>query len=98
MNYYIGCDSHKKYSVLTAIRDAGEFIPLGRVKHDKTTFRNFLHTLPPASQIAVETTGNWYWIIDEMEKAGHKPSLTNSGKAKLMMGQINKTDKLDARG
>jgi len=98
MNYYIGCDSHKKYSVLTAISDAGEFIPLGRVEHDKTTFRNFLHTLPPASQIAVETTGNWYWIIDEMEKAGHKPSLTNSGKAKLMMGQINKTDKLDARG
>ena len=37
-------------------------------------------------------------MVDEMEKAGHKPLLTNAGKAKAMMGQINKTDKLDARG
>jgi transposase len=33
-----------------------------------------------------------------MEKAGHKPALVHPAKAKLMMGQINKTDKLDARG
>jgi transposase len=33
-----------------------------------------------------------------MEKAGHIPILVNAGKAKLMMGNINKTDKLDARG
>ncbi|HYA85645.1 MAG TPA: transposase [Nitrospirota bacterium] len=31
-----------------------------------------------------------------MEQAGHTPLLTNAGKA--MMGQINKTDKLDAKG
>ena len=42
--------------------------------------------------------GNWYWLIDEMEKAGHVPKLVNAGKAKLMMGNINKTDKLDAKG
>lgn len=33
-----------------------------------------------------------------MEKARHNPLLKNSGKAKAMMGQINKTDKLDAQG
>jgi transposase len=33
-----------------------------------------------------------------MEKAGHIPTLVNAGKAKLMMGNTNKTDKLDARG
>jgi len=33
-----------------------------------------------------------------MEKAGHIPLLTHAGKAKAMMGQINKTDKLDAKG
>jgi transposase len=37
-------------------------------------------------------------MIDEMEKAGHIPTLVNPSKAKLMMGNINKTDKLDARG
>ena len=48
--------------------------------------------------MAVEATGNWYWIIDEIEQAGLQPRLVHPRKAKLMMGQINKTDKLDAQG
>jgi len=98
MKYYIGCDAHKKYSVFAGITEAGEVMQSKRVEHDRKAFRSFLETLPKASQIAVETIGNWYWLIDEMEKAGHTPSLVHAAKAKLMMGQINKTDKLDARG
>ena len=98
MKYYIGCDAHKKYSIFTAIDEGGRFTPAKRVEHDRNSFRSFLEALPPASTIAVESTGNWYWLVDEMEKAGHKPSLVHPAKAKLMMGQINKTDKLDAQG
>ncbi len=98
MKHYIGCDAHKKYSVFMGISEAGEIIPAQRVEHDRESYRSFLRGLPPASQIAVESVGNWYWLIDEMEKAGHIPTLVNAGKAKLMMGSINKTDKLDARG
>jgi hypothetical protein len=46
----------------------------------------------------VETIGNWYWIVDEIEAAGCIPRLVHARKAKLMMGEINKTDRLDARG
>jgi transposase len=42
--------------------------------------------------------GTWYWIVDEIEAAGCVPRLVHARKAKLMMGMINKTDKLDARG
>ncbi len=98
MKYYIGCDAHKKYSVFTGFSEAGEIIPAKRVEHEKQSFRSFLETLPTGSEIAIESVGNWYWLIDEMEKAGHKPYLVHAGKAKLMMGNINKTDKLDARG
>ena len=98
MKYYIGCDAHKKYSVFTTISEAGEIIPAKRVEHDRNSFRSFLETLPPASPIAIESTGNWYWLVDEMEKAGHMPSPVHPAKAKFMMGQINKTDKLDAQG
>ena len=98
MKYYIGCDAHKKYSVFAGITEAGETINAKRVEHERKVFCSFLQTLPPASQIAVETTGNWYWLIEEMERAGHKPCLVHAGKAKLMMGQLNKTDKLDAAG
>jgi transposase len=98
MRYYIGCDAHKKYSVFGGISEAGEIIPTRRVEHDRESYRSFLKGLPQGSQIAVESVGNWYWMIDAMEKAGHVPALVHPAKAKLMMGQINKTDKLDARG
>ena len=98
MNHYIGCDAHKKYSIFMAISQHGEIYPAQKVEHDREKYRAFLHTLPASSRIAVESTGNWYWMIEEMEAAGHIPSLVNPHKAKLMMGQINKTDKLDAEG
>lgn len=98
MEYYIGCDAHKKYSVFTGISEDGKVTIDKRVEHDRKAFCCFLETLPKGSQIAVETVGNWYWLVDEMEKADLKPTLVNAGKAKLMMGQINKTDKLDAHG
>jgi transposase len=46
----------------------------------------------------VETVGNWYWVVDEIEDGGFEPKLVNARLAKLMMGQVNKTDKLDNRG
>jgi transposase len=98
MEYYIGCDAHKKYSVFVSITEGGEIGPAQRVEHDQASYRSYLDGLPAGSQIAVESVGNWYWLIDEMEKAGHIPTLVNAGKAKLMMGNINKTDKLDAEG
>jgi transposase len=98
MTYYIGCDAHKKYSVFAGISDTGEVLAARRVDHKRESYRSFLESLPPASRIAIESVGNWYWMVDEMEKAGHIPTLTHPAKAKLMMGQINKTDKLDAEG
>jgi len=98
MTHYIGCDVHKKYSVFAAMDEGGNVGRPRRVEHDLEGFRSFLAELPAGSPIAVETTGNWYWVIDEMERAGHLPELAHAVKSKLMMGQINKTDKLDARG
>jgi transposase len=48
--------------------------------------------------VAVETIGNWYWIVDEIEGAGMKPKLVHARKAKVMSGCINKTDRLDVQG
>ena len=42
--------------------------------------------------------GNWYWIVEEIERAGCIPRLVFASKAKLMLGAVNRTDKLDARG
>jgi transposase len=36
--------------------------------------------------------------VDEIEQAGMVPQLVHARKAKMMMGNVNKTDKLDAQG
>lgn len=98
MEHYIGCDAHKKYSVFVDIEEGGKASSPERVAHDRELYRKYLNFLPAGSRIAIESVGNWYWIIEEMERAGHRPILVNPGKAKLLMGHINKTDKLDAKG
>ena len=95
---YLGCDMHKKYSLFVSMDDEGNFGPFIRKENDKNIIKEYLNTLPKGTPIAVESTGNWYWFIDELEQAGLHPMLAHPKKSKLMMGQINKTDKLDAKG
>jgi len=98
MEYYIGDDAHKKYSIFVIVDEKSKTSSPERVPHDKETYRKYLTTLPPGSAIAIESVGNWYWMVEAMEQAGHKPVLVHPRKAKLLMGKINKTDKLDAKG
>jgi transposase len=48
--------------------------------------------------IAVEASGHYSWLVDEMEGLGHHPKLCNPLEAKRRMGLSKKTDKLDAKG
>jgi transposase len=98
MKHYIASDAHKKYSVFVTVNETGKSGSPERVPHDKQLYRRYLSTLPAGSPIALESVGNWYWMVDAMEQAGHMPILVNPRKAKLLMGKYNKTDKLDARG
>jgi len=98
MEEYISFDSHKRYTL--AERDP---VAMGRarqerIEHRPGAIRQYLSHCPPGGAVAVEATGNWYWIVDEIEQAGQRALLVHPGKAKLMMGMINKTDKLDVHG
>jgi len=85
MNTYIGCDAHKHFSIFASVDDSGSAGPFIRIENERGLFRRYLKTLPPGSKIAIETIGNWYWMVDEIEEAGHIPLLTNAGKAKAMV-------------
>lgn len=97
MAEYIAFDSHKRYTWVDWEDPSGK-ITQRRLEHAPGAVRTFLSRCQAGTPVAVEATGNWYWIIDEIEQAGLEPRLVNPRKAKLMMGQINKTDKLDAQG
>ena len=94
----IAMDSHKRYSQICVQNQAGKIMAEKRIEHRKGNIAGFLERYSSGSNVAVETIGNWYWIVDEIEQADMKPRLVHAHKAKLMLGSINKTDKLDARG
>ena len=94
----IAFDAHKRYTLSLVESLEGEVITEARIPHSRGAVKSFLNRFTPGSTVAVETIGSWYWIVDEIEEAGMKPALVHARKAKLMMGMINKTDRLDARG
>ncbi len=95
---YIALDVHKKYTWARVENGQGERLFECRLTHSRGTIKNFVNRWSGGSPVAVETVGNWYWVVDEIEAGGGKPQLVNARLAKLMMGSVNKSDKLDARG
>jgi transposase len=94
----IAFDSHKHYTQVCVENDSGGRLVEGRIRHRRGAFTAFLSGYEHGCPVALETIGNWYWIVDEIEAAGMIPQLVHARKAKLMLGCVNKTDKLDARG
>ena len=95
---YIALDVHKKYTWARVENTKGDRLYECRLAHCHGTVKNFVHRWSEGSAVAVETVGNWYWVVDEIEAGGGKPQLVNARLAKLMMGMVNKSDKLDAKG
>lgn len=97
-DYTVGCDAHKHFSLFVVLDANGALFQRTRVGHVSGAIAAFLSRFPEGTPVALESVGNWYWIVNEIERAGCIPLLAHPAKAKLMMGNIHKTDKLDAQG
>ena len=91
-------DVHKRYTLARAEDGKGQLLCEKRIEHVPGAFSWFLRDREAGSPVAVETVGNWYWVVDEIEAAGFEPRLVNARLAKVMMGQVHKSDRLDCRG
>ena len=87
---YIAFDAHKHYTLASVARPDGQVVWEQRIEHERGAFQEFLACCEPGSPVAVETIGNWYWIVEEIEAAGCIPRLVHARKAKLMMGRSTK--------
>jgi len=95
---YIAFGSHKHYSLMERHDAQTGRTVQRRLEHQRGALCAGLRGSQPGTAVAVEATGNWYWIVGEIEAAGLRPLLVHPRKAKRMMGMINKTDKLDVHG
>jgi transposase len=95
---WMGCDAHRKYSIFVAMDEKGKASAPVRVEHDRAEFRRFLRGIAAGTAVAVEATGSWYWLVDELEEAGLVPHLAQPFAARRMLGYgSKKTDTVDAR-
>jgi hypothetical protein len=62
MQQFIGCDAHKKFSVFVSVTERGQSSKPIRVEHERDSYRAFLRTLPPHSEIALEI--HWLLVLD----------------------------------
>lgn len=98
MKQYIALDVHKHYTFAGREEVETRRATYHRLEHTRGIFKRYLAEIEPGTTVALEATGNWYWVVDEIEASGMKPALVHPYKAKVMLGCINKTDKLDVAG
>lgn len=98
MKQYIGCDAHARYSIFVSMDETGKVGRPVRVEHDDLEMRRFLGNLPAGSPVALESSGNWYWLVRAMEEAGLEPRFAHALEVKKRLPSRNKTDLLDAKG
>ncbi len=86
MNPIIGCDAHRRYSLFAVLDTPTLSVQQTRLNHQPDAIKEFLSVFPEGTPVALETVGNDYWIVDEIEEAGCLPLLAHAAKAKVIVG------------
>lgn len=95
--YYVGIDQHKKTSTLNIRGGDGRMIRTVGIRHDRLkALRDVISTLDGKVQTAVEATGFYWWMVQELRRLGAEAHLAHPAALKMIFKAKNKTDKNDA--
>ena len=95
---YSGIDLHSNNSVVTVTDEEDRVIAEKRLPNDLAKIIGFL--LPWRDElkaVVVESTYNWYWLVDGLQEAGFVVKLANTGAIKKYDGLKHSGDEADAR-
>jgi len=97
MEHFVGIDLHSSNSYIAIIDNDNKRVFKKKVKND---LQNVLHVLEPHRKqikgIVVESTYNWYWLVDGLMDAGYKVHLANPSAIKQYEGLKHADDVTDA--
>jgi transposase len=98
MKHYVGIDLHGTNSVLVVLDDADRVCAQQRVRNE---LERILEALAPFREtvhgIAVESTYNWYWLVDGLMDAGYVVHLAHVPALPQYSGLKHADDHDDAR-
>ena len=96
MKYYCGIDLHANNSVLCIIDDTEEIHLMEKVQNCIFTITEMLNRFSPRPEIVIESTLNWYWLVDWLQEDGFNVKLAHTFGLHMITGAKVKTDKRDA--
>jgi transposase len=95
---YSGIDLHSNNSVVAIIDDADRVVAQKRLPNEITKIVSFLaRWQDEMAGVVVESTYNWYWLVDGLQDAGLHVHLANTAAIKQYEGLKHSGDETDAR-
>jgi transposase len=97
MELYCGIDLHSNNGYYGIVQKSGKRVYSQRLPNDLPLI---LQSLEPfrknVKSVAVESTYNWYWLVDGLMERGYNVKLANPSAMKQYEGLKNVNDKTDA--
>ncbi len=98
MKLYAAIDLHSNNSVLVILDERDRVVYERRLPNELPSILNELKPHRKRVQgIAVESTYNWYWLVDGLMDAGYNVKLVNTAAVKIYDGMKYSGDEHDAR-
>lgn len=98
MKLYCGIDLHSNNSVVVILDEADKVIYQKKLNNDLSLILKQLSTYKgEIVAIAIESTFNWYWLVDGLMEAGYTVKLVNTAAVQTYEGLKHTNDKDDAR-
>jgi transposase len=94
--YYCGIDLHSDNNVLGVIDSSGNRLSIKKNPNDLETVKKALSPFAANLEgIVVESTYNWYWLVDGLQEAGFKVHLANTAAIEQYSGLKHGDDETD---
>lgn len=98
MKLYAGIDLHSTNSVVVVLDEQDRSVFAKRLPNDLKTIMAALRACAGVLQaVAVESTYNWYWLVDGLQEGGFEVRLVNTTAVKQYDGLKHSGDFQDAR-
>ncbi len=97
MELYAGIDLHSNNSVVVVLDANDREVYRKRLPNDLAMIVEALRSCGSINAVAVESTFNWYWLVDGLQDAGHDTRLVNTAAVKQYDGLKHSGDFSDAR-
>jgi len=95
MKRYLGVDLHKRCFTVCYLRRKGEY-QLQTFRVSVNGIAQFVRTLQKSDALAVESTGNTAYFVDQLTRYVQQVSVVNPSQFKIISQSVKKTDEHDA--